>query len=84
MVLEELLKMRQFIAVFFFVSDDAVSYLPVLLQEVAFVDVVYRKGEIPHKAINKWIFQLGQSQDDIPAGGPDQAFGVVEKSNGLI
>ena len=84
MVLEELLKMRQFIAVFFFVSDDAVSYLPVLLQEVAFVDVVYRKEKIPQETINKWIFQLGQSQDDISAGGPDQAFWVVEKSNGLI
>lgn len=76
--------MSKFIAIIFFFSDYTISNPPVFLEEITLVNVVSGKRKVPHEVVNKWIFQFGQSQNDVSAGSSYQVLRVVKKSDGLV
>ena len=63
--------------------NHIINYIPVLLHEVALVDVVSHKREAHGEFFHLWLVKLNTSKNNVPAGCADESFGVVIEAGGL-
>jgi hypothetical protein len=82
-ILHDVLEMGQLILIVLFVPDYLVSDQPVLLDKIAFVNIVGHEGETRHEVVHKGTLQLGKSQNYVSASRTHETLRVVEETSGL-